>query len=299
MRPRVRIALDMETGDPDDVLTLCLLATHPSAELVCVTVTPGSPQQVGLVRHVLDRLGVRVPVGARSPGHPKPAVSEFHASWLGSWPDAEPDGEGKDVLLEASRTAPGTTLLTGAPLCNPGRALAALEPGRPLFPRWVCQGGFAGDSVVPPELRLEKFAGRETCPTYNMNGDPKAALALVDTASIADKAFVSKNVCHGVVYDREMHGRILPFRDSNPGLAMLVDGMDHYLRHRSSGKAFHDPLAACAALDPSVCGFRRVRLFRERGEWGSRLADPGDPKGVLISVSVDRPAFERVLTGVS
>ena len=28
-----------------------------------------------------------------------------------------------------------------------------------ILKRWVAQGGFAGDSVVPPEHRLAKFAG--------------------------------------------------------------------------------------------------------------------------------------------
>jgi len=191
MSAPISVAWDMETNDPDDVLTLCLLATHPLVELACVTVVPGSPHQVGLVRLILDRLGVSVPVGARSPGHPKPAVSDFHASWLGSWPDAEPDGEGCDVLLAAARSGRGTVLLTGAPLTNSGRALAKLSPGESFFRSWTCQGGFAGDSVVPPEDRLEKFAGLETCPTFNLNGDPRSALALIETRAIAEKTFVS------------------------------------------------------------------------------------------------------------
>jgi hypothetical protein len=31
--PVIPIAFDMETSDPDDALTLCLLATHPRVEL--------------------------------------------------------------------------------------------------------------------------------------------------------------------------------------------------------------------------------------------------------------------------
>ena len=46
----------METRDPDDVLTLCLLATHPGIRLIAVTVNPGTAQQLGVVREVLGRL---------------------------------------------------------------------------------------------------------------------------------------------------------------------------------------------------------------------------------------------------
>ena len=51
------VLFDMETRDPDDALTLCLLATHPASALRAVTVTPGSRAQVGLVRHLLSRAG--------------------------------------------------------------------------------------------------------------------------------------------------------------------------------------------------------------------------------------------------
>jgi inosine-uridine nucleoside N-ribohydrolase len=47
------VVLDMETGDPDDFLTLLLLAGHPAVNLRAVTITPGSPAQVGVVRHGL------------------------------------------------------------------------------------------------------------------------------------------------------------------------------------------------------------------------------------------------------
>ena len=61
MRPFV---FDMETGDPDDVLTLLWFLGHPQVDLRAVTVTPGTPYQVGVVRHVLGLMGTDIPVGA-------------------------------------------------------------------------------------------------------------------------------------------------------------------------------------------------------------------------------------------
>jgi hypothetical protein len=65
--------------------------------------------------------------------------------------------------------------------------------------------GFAGEGVVPAEKQLPKFRGRTTCPTHNLMGDRKAAELVASYAHIPDKRFVSKNVCHGVVYDQSMH----------------------------------------------------------------------------------------------
>jgi pyrimidine-specific ribonucleoside hydrolase len=82
----VRVAFDMETRDPDDVLTLCLLAGHRGVRLEAVTVNPGRPAQIGVVREVLARLGADVPVGARVAGSERDEVSPFHRDWLGDVP---------------------------------------------------------------------------------------------------------------------------------------------------------------------------------------------------------------------
>jgi len=49
--------LDIETGDPDDLWTLALMATHPRVNLKTVSVFPGRPDQIGLVRKVLKLVG--------------------------------------------------------------------------------------------------------------------------------------------------------------------------------------------------------------------------------------------------
>lgn len=280
---RVRLHFDMETQDPDDVITLAIAATHPAAELVGVSITPGGPDQVGLVRHVLTRLGrADVPIGG-DPEREKPAVSGFHDKWLGTHAE-------KATLLAADvlRTSAeaGATLLTGGPLKN----LAGL----PAFPRWVAQGGFAGDSVVPPEHRLPKFEGKETCPTFNFNGAPKVALAMLDSAAIGERLLVSKNVCHGVVWDAQFHAAVSALAKRTAGLDLVLEGMALYLKKNPDGKALHDPLALAAALDERVCTFARVDVYRaENGEWGSR-SNPAST--TRISIAVDGPRFFDVLT---
>src|SRR5688572_32694507 len=108
----------METRDPDDVLALCLLATHPDVELAAVCVNPGTPAQLGVVRTLLDRLGCRIPVGARNTRSTADAVSSFHAEWLGGIPAAEPDAIAHELLAATMTAHPDAVLVTGAPLHN-------------------------------------------------------------------------------------------------------------------------------------------------------------------------------------
>jgi inosine-uridine nucleoside N-ribohydrolase len=364
---------DMETGDPDDFITLLLLLGHPRVNLVGVTISPGTPDQVGVVRSALAWFGRDIPVGAfnldhrpksgDSPGEGRHGrrgvcVSSWHYKAFGEMPPSRDAVPGPELLH--ALCGPATTLVTGGPLKNLGGALQL--PGFRLG-RLVAQGGFAGEGVVPPDRQLEKFRGMTTCPTYNLNGDPRSALAAVASPAIDRKLFVSKNVCHGVIYDAALHAEVGALRHRSRSLDLLWRGMEVYLHDgraprrpwprngditaptvhlaapdgrlepvstadaltRASaagldlvamddgspptcrllhprkaesrderGKKFHDPLAACCAIDESIGEWAEVELYREKGAWGSRLA-PGS--NTRIIVGYDRERFVATLTG--
>jgi len=185
-----------------------------------------------------------------------------------------------------------TTFLTGAPTKNLGLALElATSRGEPLhLGRWVAQGGFAGEGVVPPERQLPKFRGMVTCPSFNLNGAPRAVravLAVLATPTIVRRRFVSKNVCHGVIYDHAMHARFAEVRHRRRSIELVHQGMEHYLNKHPGGKAFHDPLAAACAIDEGVGEWAEVELYRERGGWGSRLV-PGSPTSIVVGYDHER-----------
>ena len=288
---RLKLVWDMETGDPDDFLTLLWLADHPRIDLRAVTVTPGSRAQIGVVRWGLRALGRDdVPVGAYNLDHPKDSVSGWHYKTFG---DIAPSDEAEPGwALLAEHLDAETTLLTGAAVKNLKVLLRDHLPEGFRLGRWVAQGGFAGDNVVPAEHRLAKFAGMETCPTYNFNGDPKGARLALDHPAIAERRCVSKNVCHGVSYDRALHERVGDHVGQRRSLAMIHEAMTQYLRKREAGKMFHDPLAACCALDPSIATWAEVELVRKGGKWGSQLA-PGS--NTWITIAVDHERFVDVL----
>jgi pyrimidine-specific ribonucleoside hydrolase len=311
------VMLDMETGDPDDYFALLLLATHPLTRLRCVTITPGTLKQVGYMKNVLKKLNLDIPVGACRPNHNKECLSKFFQDLNPSFVrESEPDGLGCDIIFRTLQKYPDAVLITGAPLCNVGALLqkyeTELKPG--TIKRWVGQGGFAGVGVVDEDKILKKFAGKRTCATYNFGGDSKSALLVLESNVIAEKYMVSKNVCHGVTYDKKMHAKVNEaiiranehLSDLNKdqrevcerallGLQAMYDGMDKYLQKRQEGKMFHDPLAVCAAIDRSVCEFRRVTMIRDKGEWGSVLSND-EENHTFISVDINRDLFLGVLT---
>ena len=160
--PITDVVFDMETQDPDDFLCLLFLASHPRINLKAVTITPGSREQVGLVRWALCALGLDgLPVGAGDLQHPAPAVSPWHHraffAAAKSLPVSSDAQEAWRVLVQACDA--NTVLFTGGPLTNVARAID--EAGDAFVAGcWLGQGGFAGDNVVAPGDRLAKFQGR-------------------------------------------------------------------------------------------------------------------------------------------
>ncbi|MFB2974531.1 nucleoside hydrolase [Aerosakkonema sp. BLCC-F183] len=277
----IDVIWDMETGDPDDFLTLLLLMGHPEVNLKAVTITPGSPQQIGLVRKALALFNIDIPVGAHHKEHPKPCVSKWHTDVYGDIPTSQDAENGGEVLRRYCDS--NTTLITGGPLKNLGAAIKLNFQ----VDRWIAQGGFAGEGVVPSELQLDKFKGMTTCPTYNLNGDSKSALAALSYEAIRVKRFVSKNVCHRVYYDRKMHDIFQSFKHKSLSLALIWKGMDAYLRHHPDGKKLHDPLAACCAIDESIATWAEVEIYREKGQWGARLS-PGSGTWIIIDYNPEK-----------
>jgi len=201
----IKVIFDMETSDPDDFITLIFLATHPRIELVAVTIFPGSKEQVSLVKWLFDYLKLsNIPIGSFDINWSKPnSVSAWHYKAFGKIPICKLNDieEGWKVL--SKNCGKDVTLFTGAPLKNLGKALKN-DPNI-VFKKWVCQGGFCGEGIVPPNLVMDKFKGLKTCPTFNLNGDVPSALAAIAYQGIPEKQFISKNVCHKVVYDDKFH----------------------------------------------------------------------------------------------
>ena len=299
----MRVIFEMETSDPDDFMTLLWLADHPKVDLLAVLVTPGSADQCQLVRWGLDHCGRHdTPVaGFHGPNWwasaegSKPRVSGFHYHVYGEAIRQHPIGEvghGPTVLAALLEADSNVTIVVGSAPKTIGAAFRD-HPTISLA-RWVQQGGFAGANLVAEPL--EKFTGKITCPSFNPGGAPKDTLALLASPRIAARRFVAKNVCHGVIWTRDLH-EALEGRLAEPprvGLATMIAALDRYLLDKGVGKAMHDVVAAACVLDERVCEFTEVEIYRKQGEWGANAASGTN---TMISIGFDEARFLDVLAG--
>lgn len=301
-----KIIFEMETSDPDDFMTLLWLADHPGVTLLGVVVTPGSRDQCQLVRWGLDRCGRRdVPIGAlhgtawwTTADGQKARVSSFHYKAYDQGIDQYPVGEvavGPLLLADLLQRDDAVTLLVGAPPKNIGKLFQDFPAVR--LARWLQQGGFAGDNLVATPLA--KFKGRLTCPSFNPGGAWRETLALLASPSIQQRLFVSKNVCHGVIWTGALQAGFkerlaasgAPLR---VGLTLMMAALERFLADKGQGKAMHDLVAAACALDERVCTFQEVEIYRAKGDWGARAAVNTQ---TCISVGFDEAHFIKVLAG--
>lgn len=290
----IDVVWDMETNDPDDFLTLIMLAGHPQVNLKAVTILPGSAAQVGLLRHALQEwFQLDIPVGARNLDSTKKTVSEWHYLAFGDI-SLSRNAEAADVILR-EYCDENTVLITGAALTNIRTAIRKSQEQNTLFTvkNIVVQGGFAGEGVVPPELQMDKFKSLVTCPTHNLMGDRKATHLVLEHKGFRLRQFVSKNVCHRVVYDKQMHDQIAEVKASSLSLSKIWQGMEVYLKNiNPSGKMLHDLLAAACAIESSVGTWVEVELFREGADWGAK---PVRGSGTWIIIDYDHDKFMKIL----
>ena len=286
---------DMETSDPDDFLTLLFLLGHSMVNLKAVTIMPGSTHQVGLVREALSWFNLDIPVGSFNIEHPKECVSGWHYRAYGNIEPSDQSENAAELILRLCDE--DTTIITGGPLRNIAKAITlGNNTLKPLKAKAiVVQGGFAGEGVVPEEKQMKKFKGKRTAATYNLSHH-KSAKVVLEHPGIYLKRFVSKNVCHRVLYDEQLHHKIASFKSNSKSLELIWHGMEkHLYKHleKPSGpKKIHDLLAACCAIDPNIGEWKEVSLFWQKGEWGAELS-PGSNTWIIIDYN--RKLFEETL----
>jgi len=277
---------DLETQDPDDFFALSFLLSHPKVKLRAVTIYPGSKQQVGLIREILRSVNqLDVLVGTNHVDYPKGCVSPFHFTVFPNIKDELPDGTATDILHRTILNYPNVTFITGGPPFNLHDLFTTHTDV--ILKRWVAQGGFAGANMVPEELQLEKFKGKEVCMSANWSSSAMIKY-LLSSPNILRRVVCAKNVCHGVVYDSKFHQHLHNIPQRTKGLDLIYQGMDTYLKRHSKGKMFHDPLAAAVAVDESIGEFVEVDMeANSKKEWKS-TPKQGTNTFIAIKINMDK-----------
>jgi hypothetical protein len=183
----------------------------------------------------------------------KKSITPFH-EWvvrqLGGEPVASPDGHEDALPRDAVDVF----------VCGPARMSHLLKPLSITF-----QGGFVPYAFHQPKKVLEKFVAQESFATFNLGGTkPAVSSALID-ADVPHK-WVGKNVCHTVVYTREVHDRCCPAASTSELVRLHRSFMEHYLASHDE-KAFHDPLAALLHVNETLGVWQPLKPHRVKGRY--------------------------------
>jgi len=291
------IWLDTDIGsDIDDALALAYLLAHPDANLVGIsTVTEAGDDRARLASALCQIAGKNIPIypGLALPFLVAPrqtAVPQARA--LARWPhaDAFPPNAALTALRDTIRARPGEiSLLAIGPMTNVG-ALFAMDPEIPtLLKELVLMCGAFDFPDWPGAVE------------WNAINDPHAAALTYRAAPFA--APPPRHVSFGldvtkkVVLERdEFATRIGATEMGRCALDMASAWFE-----LTSQVTFHDPLAAAALFEPSLCGYARgmVRVDLENPDLlGKTHWTPGGDGPHEIAVSVDADRFFSHFFGV-
>lgn len=244
------VIFDMETGDPDDLITLLMLLNQPDVNLKAITCYEGSSIQIGLIEHVVSLSGKSIPIAGWNSEDKE--LSPYYYEVVGQWKPSL--SKINPVELLAKELTEDTYLLTGAPLTNIAEFLSH-NPDK-IISKMTTQGGYLG-YLVPEEKRLEKFKNRTSIRTYNLTNDTDAFNTVNYSTQIKDLTYVTKDLCHGFLYTPEIHEKI-HFKDDEVS-KILAKALGFYAQKKVA-KAMHDPLAMLFMLYPDIGNRKPIHM---------------------------------------
>lgn len=305
--------VDVDTGI-DDAMALIYLLASPDADVVGIASTGGNIHVEQVCANNLGLLelcrapAIPVSKGADEPlcGH-WPHHSKFHGpNGLGyaALPPTDrrlSDRDATAAWVAAAHAHPGELIgLVTGPLTNLALALRA-EPALPrMLRRLVIMGGAFGGG---PGTDVNPMA------EWNIRVDPEAAgEVFAGWAGQQQLPLVcGLDLTRRVAMTPDILARLVAASGPSPLIPVIEDAMRFYFEsHESRGHGYvafmHDPLAAAAALDPSLITTRPATVDIELADTPSRgVTTPdwsGDRKAnALIGVDVDPAAFFEDFVG--
>jgi len=269
--------------DPDDFFALCYLHAA-GVNIRAILISIGHDYQTAIVKFFCQEVGLDIPIGTFRNTEFNSGGKNFHKLLLKSYGypvTAISDGPGGDILKDVLEKYPDSELfICGAPK-NIGNYL--IKNPDVEINRLMMQGGFLSYDLYQPTVQLKKFIGKKEVPTYNLNGARAESSFLINKAKIKERRFVSKNLCHTIIYDRERHEWIKEIPVTTKSQELFINGMDLYL-NKHTDKKFHDPTAAVCCLHPEIATWFSGKLYNEKGHWGTRPTENGD----YIIADIDR-----------
>ena len=254
---KLPVLLDTDIGsDIDDAVALAYLLKQPQCELLGITTVTGEAARRASLADAICRAGGRedipIHVGVDKPllvAQRQPQAPHFEAL-TDKWPHRlfPSDNTAIEFLRSTIRSRPGEiTLLAIGPLTNIA-LLFATDPEIPaMLRRIVLMGG-------------EYFGrGSQGVAEWNILCDPHAA-AIVFAAPVPGITAIGLDVTERCALPAdECRNR---FRSAGGPLAAVADMAEVWFKH-SAFSTFHDPIAAAAIFEPSLCETKSGRIAVE------------------------------------
>lgn len=275
-----KVIFDMETGDPDDLMTLLFLLINPEVNLLGVTCYQGSPIQIGMIEHVLQLAQKDIPIGGSNCKEPQ-EISPYYADVIGKWKPQNAKMSAKKVLKNILQDHPDTCVLTGAPLTNLKDFINSFPKMK--IKKMVTQGGYIGN-LVAPDKKLAKFKGKPAYRTYNLGQDVEAFKVVNECKNIENLTYVTKDLCHGFVYTPEIH-QTINF-SSQPLNQLLKKCLSKY-GDKDKDKALHDPLAMLMMLYPELGKKKPVKMNYKVDERGHPVFSSIEMQQQTVNAVID------------
>jgi len=268
-------------GDPDDFFALCYLQSK-GIKFKAWFITPGYSTQIAIAKFLRDKFEQDFPIFSSKPGKSsdrKDYSHGFHQKVLTRHNapfELEADEDKIEISEEDNWFVIGPAIASGEIALNQTHQLGKL----------LMQGGFLPYSKFSPKQRLEKFEGHEFFPTFNMMGCP-SGLEMLLLSNFSERRFVGKNICHTVVYNKQIHERVLASNTKSIGGELIREGMSIYLDQRDQ-KAFHDPLSAVLSLYPEFGVWVKATPTRMKNGFTSI---PNENENNFVLADLDREQF--------
>lgn len=184
------------------------------------------------------------------------------------------------IIAMAERYEGELTLVMLGPLTNLAIALSLRPAITRQIKKLVIMGGafFVPGNVTPAA-------------EFNVYSDPDAAQQVFD-ALWGDVTAVGLDATHKVAITRKMWEAIPEDATGAAGLVRSIVGQT-FTEHVRSGFYLHDPLAAAAAVDPSLLSGSRNRITIDLTEGSRGRTVAGGSGNVLVAVGVEADTFVR------
>lgn len=285
---RKKVLLDTDIGsDIDDAVCLAYLLREPRCELMGITTVSGDPVTRARLASVLcwaaGQPDIPIYPGSELPllgPQQQPAVPQ--AAVLNRYAHAESFARHRHIsfMIETIRRHPGEISLLSVGQMTNVALLFRTDPQIPsLLKELVVMGGVF-------QYRLPRLPRVEA----NARMDPTAAAIVYNTPAPIHRTIGLDVTCQVRMEREEVRARF------QTGLLHVVLDMAGPWFDRHSHITFHDPLAAVALFDESVCSFERgtvsVDLHSERLK-GVTYWDPAEVGPHEIALQVDPEAFYR------